>query len=71
MAGFENYAEEVREIEQEIEAQRHLIALGLDWNDNQARSVRWHGKQFDLMGRVRHMYRLLAHTGLQTHGQAR
>jgi hypothetical protein len=32
MAGFENYAEEVREIEQEIE--RKGIVLGLDWNDD-------------------------------------
>ena len=32
MAGFENYTEEVREIEQEIE--RKGIVLGLDWNDD-------------------------------------
>ena len=32
MAGFENYAEEVREIEQEIE--RKGIILGIDWNDD-------------------------------------
>ena len=31
MAGFENYGEEVREIEQEIE--RKGIVLGIDWND--------------------------------------
>ncbi len=31
MAGFENYTEEVREIEQEIE--RKGIVLGIDWDD--------------------------------------
>lgn len=31
MAGFENYTEELREIEQEIE--RKGIVLGIDWDD--------------------------------------
>ncbi len=31
MAGFENYGEQAREIEQEIE--RKGIMLGIDWND--------------------------------------
>lgn len=31
MAGFENYGEETREIEQEIE--RKGVVLGIDWND--------------------------------------
>lgn len=32
MAGFENYTEETRQIEQEIE--RKGIALGIDWTDD-------------------------------------
>lgn len=38
MAGFENYAEDVREIEQEL--LRKGIALGIDWEDEaQVRSL--------------------------------
>ena len=32
MAGFENYSQEIREIEQEIE--RKGIALGINWDDD-------------------------------------
>jgi hypothetical protein len=38
MAGFENYSQEIREIEQEIE--RKGIALGINWDDDaQVRSL--------------------------------
>ena len=48
MAGFENYPEDTREIELEIE--RKGIALGIDWNDTAqvralAREAIEHGKE--------------------------
>jgi hypothetical protein len=40
MAGFENYSQEIREIEQEIERKR--IAPGINWDDDaQVRSLAW------------------------------
>ena len=40
MAGFENYSQEIREIEQEIE--RKGIALGINCDDDaQVRSLAW------------------------------
>ena len=44
MAGFENYAEEVREIEQEIEHKG--IILGIDWNDD-VQCTHWPVRRLD------------------------